>query len=338
MAESRERLYSPRLVITFPRRTFATMTLGTVLLFASACESSRSGASSSVAGSASPTSAAADNTAGICKSGGEAARDAVMGMLSKMAGLAKSDDAPSEAEVVSLYKSTFGRLRDSFNSSAAQATNPEFTAVLKQIAAESDKIVTSADPESVGMDGFQAALTKLETFCPSGKPKTIAAPGDVAGAKGSGCELPVTFAVADKWQVDDIVVEKDDPLAELMRRGPLEMTCEVNAKRLGIVGFLRVWIGGSAIGGVRPALQALISGQKTRGAVYTPVKIGGQDGMELQYQLYSNLMEEYSARKAFAVVTPGGVVVVELSGLESDDPAAAAAYEQAKTTLTIGAK
>lgn len=145
------------------------MTLGTVLLFAGACGSAGSGgsgsasAAGSTAGSVSPQ---ADNTAGICRSGGEAARDAVMGMLGRMAGLAKSDEAPSESELVALYKTTFGGLRDSFTSSAAQATNPEFAAVLRQIAAESDKIVVvelsgleSDDPAAVA--AYEQARTTL---------------------------------------------------------------------------------------------------------------------------------------------------------------------------------
>jgi hypothetical protein len=155
------------------------------------------------------------------------------------------------------------------------------------------------------------------------------------GAKGSGCELPVTFAVAPKWAPKAVVTEDDDPLAELTRKGPLRMACEISARPAGLTGFLRVWIDPAASGDARAPLKALLTGSKTRKADYTPGKIGGRDGMELKYQVFSELMEEYSDRRAFAVLTPGGAVVVELSGLDSDDPAMQSAYEQAKSTLTV---
>jgi hypothetical protein len=312
--------------------------LSAILLFTGACNSAGGSGAAGTAPSAS-AAGAADNTAEICKSGGEAARTAVLDLFGKMAGAAEGAETPSQAELVQIYQSTFGTLRDDLSGSAAKATDPEFAAVLKNIAAEADKLAKTSDPEAAGTQGFEDALTKLETYCPSGTPGASTAPGGVVngtvGAKGSGCELPVTFAVAAKWEPKAVEIKDDDPLAELARRGPLRMACEISAKKAGLTGFLRVWIDPAATGNARAALKALLKGEKTRNAAYTPVKIGGRDGMELKYQTFSELLEEYSDRRAFAVPTPGGAVVVELSGLESDDPAMQSAYEQAKSTLTV---
>jgi hypothetical protein len=323
--------------MTFSHRTLPVVALGATLLFTGACNASAGG--SGAAGAPPSASAPSGNTAEICKSGGEAARTAVLELFSKMAETAKGGDEPGQAELVQIYQSTFGTLRDDLRSSGAKATDPEFAAVLTAIAAEADKLAQASDPEAAGTQGFEDALAKLEKYCPSGTPGASTAPGGVVngtvGAKGSGCELPVTFAVAAKWEPKAVEFKDDDPLAELARRGPLRMACEISAKGAGLVGFLRVWIDPAATGDARAALKALLKGEKTRKAAYQPVTIGGRDGMELTYQTYSELLEEYSDRRAFAVPTPGGAVVVELSGVESDDPAMQSAYEQARSTLTV---
>ncbi len=326
--------------MTFSHRTPPIVVLAAALLFAGACDSPTTGAAGTTPSASTPATAApAGNTAELCKSGGEAARSAVLDLLTKMAGAAEGDKTPSQAELNRIYQSTFGTLRDDLSGAAAEATDPRFAAVLTDIAAEAGKLATARDPEAAGTQGFQNALAKLETYCPSGTPGASTAPGGVVngavGAKGSGCELPVTFSVAPKWKPKAVAVEDDDPLAELARRGPLRMACEIDAKPAGLTGFLRVWIDPATGGDARGALKALLTGGKTRKVGYTPVKIGGRDGRELRYQSFSELMEEYTDRRAFAVPTPGGAVVVELSGLESDDPAMQSAYEQAKSTLTV---
>ncbi len=321
--------------------TLPVVALGATLLFTSACGSPAG--EPGPAGSAPPGAAAsgdpgADNTARLCKSGGEAARTVVLDLFSQLAAAAKGNETPSQADLTRVYRSTFGKLRDDLRGAGAEATDPEFAAVLEAIATEADKLATTSDPESVGTEGFEEALGKLEKHCPSGTPGASPAPGGAAGgtvgAKGSACELPVSFAVAAKWQPKAVEFADGDPLAELGRKGTLRMACEISARPAGLTGFLRVWIG-PATGDPRAALRALLTGAKIRKADYTPVPIGGRDGMELKYQSYSELMEEYSDRQAFAVMAPGGAVVVELSGLESGDPAMRAAYEQARSTLTV---
>ena len=58
--------------------------------------------------------------------------------------------------------------------------------------------------------------------------------------------------------------------------------------------------------------------------------------MEISFQEYQKLLEEWVQRRAFAVVTPGGAVVVELGSLDAEEfQAMLPAYEQAKTGLSI---
>lgn len=321
-------------MIRFSHRPLAAVALGATLLFAGACNSADSG--SGPDGGAAP--AAAGNTAEICKSGGEAARTAVIGLFSKLAELAKGDEPPTEAQMTEVYRTTFGALRDDLNNQSAKATDPQFAAVLKEIAAEADKLATAGDPESLGTDGFDTALGKLETYCPSDSPSASAAPGGAAGgevgAKGSACELPVSFSVAEKWEAKAVEVDESSPLAELARRGTLQMACEINGRSAGHTAFVRVWIDPKGTT-PRKALKQIMTGEKTRKATYEKAKIGTVSGVELRYQLFSELVDEYSDRRAFAVKTARGVVVVELSGVSVDEPEVQSAFDLAKSSLKL---
>ncbi|WP_328468288.1 lipoprotein [Actinoplanes sp. NBC_00393] len=301
--------------------------LAALTLFAGACNSGGGDAG------AAPASAAADNTAEICKSGGEAARTAVIDLFSKIAGLTEIKEPARSAEFQTIYQSTFGTLRDDLSTEAGKATNKEFAAVLEGIAAEAGKLATEPNPEEAGTDEFQAALEKLEPYCPSGSPSESGAPaapaaaGGAVGAKGSACPLPVTFTLPAEWEAKTVEVEDDNPLASLVRKGPLKLGCEIKAQPVGVIGFLRVWVAPKSAGNAKAMLKAYLKGEKFRKATYQPVKIGDRKGVEARFELYSQLEEAYEARKAFAVAAPGGVVVVELSGLEADDPAMQAGYD-----------
>ena len=312
------------------------MALGAALLFTGACHAADD--TSGPGAAPASASATADNTAALCKSGGEASRTAVLGLFGKLAELTGGDTPPGEADLVRVYQSTFGTLRDELLGSSATATDPRFAAVLKKVAAEADKLATAADPQALGTKGLEATLGELEKFCPrEGTTGASTAPGGLVagaiGAPGSACVLPVTFAVPDRWKPASMEMADDDPLAELTRKGPLRMACEISARPAGLTGFLRVWIDPRNTTDGTAALQSFLTGAKSRDVVYTPATFGGRDGVEVRYRLYSTLLEEYSDRRAFAVPTPSGAVVVELSGLESDDPVLRSAYEQARSTL-----
>lgn len=328
--------YSPRLVIRLSHLSAVAAGLGLALL-TGACGSS-GGDSAAPAPAA---SSAAGNTAEICASGGTAARDVVLGLFKQIGDVSK-DGEPSEGELSLIYKDTFGKLRDDLAAHAGRATDPGLAAVLKDIAAEADKVATAPDPAAAGNEGLQAALGKLEQYCPrDGKPgsSASAAPGGVVagavGAAGSGCELPVTFPVAEKWKPKAVDVADDDPLAELARKGSLRMVCEIDAKPAGHLGFIRVWSDAKA-DEPRAALKPLVTEAKTRKVAYTPFTAGGRDAVEVTFEQHQKLLDEWSKRRAFAVRTTGGMIVVELGGLDSEEhDGMLPAYEQAKSGLTV---
>jgi len=214
--------------------------------------------------------------------------------------------------------------------------------VLKEIATEADKVATAKNPAEAGNEGLQAALGKLEQYCPrEGKPGSTAstAPGGVVagavGAAGSGCELPVTFPVADKWKPKAVDVADDDPLAELARKGSLRMVCEIDAKPAGHIGFIRVWSNPKTTV-PREALKPLLTEAKTRKVSYTPFTAGGKEAVEVAFEQHQELADGYVKRRAFGVPTGGGVIVVELGGLDNEEYAGMLpAYEQAKSGLTV---
>jgi len=290
---------------------------------------------------AAPSASAAGNTAEICASGGTKARDVVVDLFTQLAGAGK-DGEPTEADLTKIYQDTFGRLSDDLAAEAARATDPGLATVLNDIAAEAGEIAAAPDPSAAGNEDLQAALTKLDGYCPTGDPSSSAstAPGGVVagavGAKGSGCELPVTFTVAEKWKPKAVEVADDDPLAELARKGPLRMACEIDGKPAGHLGFIRVWVDPAATGDARAALQPMLTGEKTRKVTWTPFTAAGRPAAEVAFEQYRELTEEYAPRRAFAVVTPAGAVVVELGGLDAEEHAAMLpAYELARGSVTV---
>ncbi len=313
----------------------AALGLGLTLLTTGACNSAGSG-SGAAAPSAAPSSAAG-NTAEICASGGAAARDVVVGLFAELAAAAEGGE-PDPAELSRIHRDTFGKLGDDLGAEAARATDPGLAAVLEDIAAEADKLAAAPD---LGNEEFRAALDKLDEYCPSGKPSSAGtAPGGVidgaVGAAGSGCELPVTFSVAEKWKPKAVDAPDDDPLVELARKGPLRLICEIDSKPAGHLGFIRVWLDKDATGDARAALRPFVTGGKTRNVAYTPFTAGGRDATEITFEEFSALFENYVRRRAFAVPTPAGAVVVELGGLDSEEhDAMLPAYELAKRSLAV---
>ena len=152
------------------------------------------------------------------------------------------------------------------------------------------------------------------------------------GAAAGGCRLPVSFGIAEDWKPKAVEVTGDDPLAELTRRGPLTMACEIDAKPAGSIGFLRVWTGK---GEPRAALTALI-GADAREPAFREVPIGGRPGLEVVYQQKDKLDDTIDPERAFAVPTGTGVAAVALDSLDGEEHAdMLPAYELAKASLTV---
>ncbi|WDZ84858.1 lipoprotein [Micromonospora cathayae] len=171
---------------------------------------------------------------------------------------------------------------------------------------------------------------------PSAGASTQAGAAEAAriGAAGSGCELPVTFGLAESWQAEAVApMAPDDPLAELARRGPLTMVCEIDAKPAGNIGFLRVWTGDG--GQARASLEAFL-GTEAREPAYTELRIGDRPAVEVTYQTKSALDDGMKPERAFAVQTARGIVAVSLDSADSEEHTEMLpAYELAKRTLTV---
>ncbi|MER7518573.1 lipoprotein [Streptomyces sp. NPDC126499] len=167
----------------------------------------------------------------------------------------------------------------------------------------------------------------------------VAAPAGSLGGAGSACVLPVTFSLAKGWKPKAIDVPKDPDLADalegLYRQGPATAVCEVDAKPSGNIGFLRVWT--APKGSARGALEAFVKAEDgSRKAVYAETKAGALPAVEVTYAVYSELMEETSDKRALAVATPKGVVIVHLGGLDSEEhKEMLPAYELARTSLKV---
>ncbi|MEU4690493.1 lipoprotein [Actinoplanes sp. NPDC023714] len=305
--------------------------LGLAVLMAG-CASTGQEAAAPAATSAS--AAAAGNTAEICASGGKAARDVVVNLFGELAKVTEEPDP--EAALTKIYKETFGGLGDQMRTEAGRATDPAFATVLTGIADEADKV--AANPEDADTTGFETALGKLDQYCPQPGQSSGAATeptvDGVVGAAGSGCELPVTFEVAEKWKPKAVEIAEDDPLAELASKGTLRLICEIDAKPAGHLGFLRVWTGPAKGGDLRAALKPFLTEAKTRKVTYTPAK--GVDGLDVSFEQYQKLTEEWLPHRAFAVLDGESVVALDLGGIDaSEHEAMLPAYELAMRTLAV---
>ncbi|BCY12999.1 lipoprotein [Actinoplanes sp. L3-i22] len=161
----------------------------------------------------------------------------------------------------------------------------------------------------------------------------VAAAGPRVGATGSGCALPVTFGLVTDWKPKQVTVTAGDPLAELAKKGPFTMACEIDAKPAGNLGFLRVWTGAPA--GLRPSLEAFI-GTKAEQSEFTELRVGDQPALEVDYRQKSELDDSLEPERAFVVDTGKGLVLISLDSFDGDEhQAMLPAYELARTSLAI---
>ncbi|WP_433832804.1 lipoprotein [Actinoplanes sp. CA-015351] len=311
---------------------FSIAALGVTVLLAGCAESSSS-SSSAPAASVAPAS----NTAEICESSGTAARDVVVDLFAKMGEVA--DEPDPEAALAKVYTETFGKLGTQMRADAARATDPAFVAVLTGIADAAAGV--AASPDNPDTAQFEDAIGKLDQFCPSAGESSAPVAGatgtsDAGTPVGTVCDLPVTFDLADDWNPKKVDVAEDDPLAALTKKGTLRLACEIDAKPAGHIGFLRVWTGPSKQADLRGALKPFLTESKTRKVVYTPVTAGGLDGLDVSFEQYQKLTEEWLPHRAFAVNAGSGVIALDLGGLDAaEHKAMLPAYELATKTLTV---
>ncbi|MFJ9428874.1 lipoprotein [Streptomyces sp. NPDC101490] len=176
--------------------------------------------------------------------------------------------------------------------------------------------------------------TSAPAVTPSGASAVASAVARV-GADGSACPLPVSFGIAAGWKPRAVEAPKDPDFAELLRQGPAELVCEIDAKPAGNIGFLRVWTvrGGAA----RAALEGFVkAGEKASAIVHrkTVAGTGSVPAAEVTYTVLDGLTEEDKEERAFAVAAPGGTVIVHLGGFDTaEHRAMLPAYELARTSL-----
>ncbi|MEV3990338.1 lipoprotein [Streptomyces sp. NPDC049837] len=170
------------------------------------------------------------------------------------------------------------------------------------------------------------------------KPSASAeARGTVIGGKGTPCVLPVSFETAPQWTAEKVTVSEDADFAALAEQGTVTLSCEVDAKPAGNVGFIRVWTGADAKETPRKALEAFVGAEKNASkVVYAETKAGALPATEVTYTITSEFTDGPKPERAFAVSTPAGPVVVHLGGLDAEEhKAMLPAYERAKRTTAL---
>ncbi|MCX5312615.1 lipoprotein [Streptomyces sp. NBC_00154] len=162
--------------------------------------------------------------------------------------------------------------------------------------------------------------------------------GGSVGGSGSACALPVTFDLAASWKPEAVQLGEDEALKELARQGPVTLVCEIDAKPAGSIGFLRVWTGDRTDRTPRQVLEAFLADEPNAGKItYTDTEAGTLPATEVGYTVSSELLDGPRKKRAFAVSTPHGPVVVHLGGLDSEEyEEMLPAYELAKRTVRLG--
>ncbi|TDO41063.1 lipoprotein [Paractinoplanes brasiliensis] len=200
-------------------------------------------------------------------------------------------------------------------------------AVLALTACESNESVWTAP-------GTPPASSAASSAGPSAAPSVVQPAASEAarvGASGSGCELPVTFGLAESYKPKAVKVEAGSALAELAERGPFTMVCEIDAKPAGNIGFLRVYTGSSD--DLRAGLTAF-AGDDAQGLLFRNVRLGALTGSEVRYKAKDPVEGALEQERAFAVRAGSDVVVVALDSFDSGEhQAMLPAYELAKVSL-----
>ncbi|MFF9625170.1 lipoprotein [Streptomyces griseosporeus] len=207
---------------------------------------------------------------------------------------------------------------------------------------------------SSGDEGGRPPASASATAAASGQPSapgaaSPAASGGRIGAAGSACRLPVTFDTARGWKAEAIESPKPsgspaNEFAEdlgnelvdgLLRQGPVTAVCEIDAKPAGNIGFLRVWKGEPGDADARGVLQGFVTAEEgARHATYRTFTSGGLTGARVDYEVWSELLEESKKECALAVVTSHGPVVLHLGGMDDDEhEEMLPAFELAQRTL-----
>ncbi|MEH1165114.1 lipoprotein [Micromonospora sp. CPCC 205539] len=138
--------------------------------------------------------------------------------------------------------------------------------------------------------------------------------GATVGAKGSECELPITFSVPADWKVTKVSGE-----AQLVV-GRSTLKCEIDAKPAGLVGFLRVWSINESLPseGKTDVERFVTEFAKDPKAVYRQVKAGPLDSREASY-VEEDLDGKPNPHRAIVVAAVGGDTLLAIGGMDADE-------------------
>jgi Uncharacterised lipoprotein len=168
----------------------------------------------------------------------------------------------------------------------------------------------------------------------------VPAAGETIGAKGSACEMPLSFQTAADWKAEPIDPKQLGELADLAKVGDFTVVCEVDAKPAGNIGFLRVHVAEGLSGTPAERLQefvkAAVGKKEAANTEITDVRIGAVQAAEASWETLDKEYDIRSKYAAFAINTKGGMVVVHLSPLDDGEfTGMQPAYELAKKTVKI---
>ncbi|MFF0200811.1 lipoprotein [Streptomyces sp. NPDC005017] len=200
----------------------------------------------------------------------------------------------------------------------------------------SDGTGEDAKPSDPGVNASTGA--KAPASAPADDAGAVESGGTI-GRAGSACVLPVSFDIAADWEpeaVEAAAAGDSEAVADLLRQGPVNAACEVDAKPAGHIGFLRVWTGRPGADDPREILRAFVADEDgNTGEKYGTFEAAdGVTGAEVEYTHTNELLEETKRERAFAVVTDSGPVVVHLGGMDTAEHRnMLPAYELAKRTL-----
>ncbi|GAA0374726.1 lipoprotein [Streptomyces blastmyceticus] len=156
---------------------------------------------------------------------------------------------------------------------------------------------------------------------------------EALGGKGSPCQLPVTFRLAQSWKPNS--VDSSPASGGPVRQGPVQLVCEIDAKPAGSVGFMRVWSDTSSAMDARKALESFVAAEpRAKEPEYRETKAGTLPATEVTYLNDAPGLTEAKRERALAVKTPQGVVVLYLGGLDTaEHERMLPAYQLAKKSM-----
>lgn len=157
------------------------------------------------------------------------------------------------------------------------------------------------------------------------------------GTAGTACELPVSFEVAKGWKPKASSADDARMLAKLYDRTSTKATCAIDAKPAGLLGTMRVWTGERTDKSPRQVLDAFMADEKrVVEQEFSETKAGDLPAAEVTYKEKSPILDEPAPKRALAVTTPKGTMILILTAFDDGEyKDMLPAYELAKKTMSL---